>query len=118
MPAAFLIALMPLTVVGFFYYAIKLVVDARTRNRIIDSNRSDELIRSYLALEAEARRSGSLRVGIVSLCIAAGFAVIGLMGWEATTDRVSLAAVAVLIGAVAIGNLLHHLIASKARKDS
>ena len=63
--------LIPITLFICIVYAIKSVVDARVRSKLIAANGSDELVRSMLQGEAHQRRHNSLRWGIVLLALSA-----------------------------------------------
>lgn len=90
-------------------YAIKIVVDARTRGRIIDTGGSDELVKSIMRDEDQRRRHASLRWGIVLVATGAGFGLIQWFGWQTVTPGV----IAVLAVAVGIGNLVFYAVARK-----
>lgn len=83
-------------------YAIKALLDARTRAKIIAANGSEEMIRSLVQNEEQQRRHASIRWGVVLVCLAIGFALIEYFGW----DDVTPGAIAVLLGATGVGNLL------------
>ena len=93
--------LIPITLFICVVYAIKVVVDARTRAKLIASNGSEDLIRSLVQAEALQRRHASLRWGILLLAVGLGFALIEAFGWTEITPGV----VAVLLGVTGLGNL-------------
>jgi len=93
--------LIPITLFICVVYAIKVVVDARTRAKLITSNGSEDLIRSLVQAEALQRRHASLRWGILLLAVAVGFGLIEAFGWTEITPGV----VAVLLGVTGLGNL-------------
>jgi hypothetical protein len=99
--------LIPITFFICVTYAIKAMLDARTRGKLIAANSSEELIRSLLLNEEQQRRHASLRWGIVLSCLAGGFALIETFGWEDVTPG----AIAVLLGATGLGNLAFYSIA-------
>lgn len=101
--------LIPITLFVCITYAIKAVVDARTRAKLIQSNGSEELIRSMVAGEAEARRLSSLRWGVMLLTLALGFALIEAFGWTDVTPGV----IAVLLSSAGIGNLAYYMLARR-----
>ena len=98
--------LIPITLFICITYAIKLLVDARTRAKLIAANGSEELIRSLVQNEEQQRRHASVRWGIVLVCLAVGFALIEFFGW----DDVTPGAIAVLLGATGVGNLVSYYI--------
>lgn len=94
--------LIPITLFVCIAYAIKAVVDARVRRQMVDSNGSQDLVRSILEGDEIRRRHASLRWGVLLLALAAGFVVIEAAGWTEVTPGV----IAVLLGATGIGNLV------------
>ena len=103
--------LIPITLFICIVYAIKSVVDARVRSKLIAANGSDELVRSMLLGEAHQRRHNSLRWGIVLTALAIGFFVIEAAGWTEVTPGV----VGVLLAVTGLGNLGFYLTARKLR---
>ncbi|MBF6023901.1 DUF6249 domain-containing protein [Lysobacter niastensis] len=99
----------PITLFICVVYAIKVVVDARTRAKIIASNGSEDLIRSMVQAEAQQRRHSSLRWGILLLAMALGFVLIEAFGWDHVTPGV----IGVLLGVTGLGNLLSYVAARK-----
>jgi hypothetical protein len=93
--------LIPITLFVCVTYAIKALLDARTRGKLIAANGSEELIRSLVQNEEQQRRHASVRWGVVLVCLAVGFALIDWFGWEEVTPG----AIAVLLGATGVGNL-------------
>ena len=94
--------LIPITFALCITYVIKAVLDARTRAKLIAANGSEELIRSLMQNEEQQRRHASVRWGVVLVCLAIGFALIDYFGW----DDITPGAVAVLLGATGVGNLV------------
>jgi hypothetical protein len=94
--------LIPIVLFLCITYAIKAVLDARTRAKLIAANGSEELIRSLVQNEEQQRRHASVRWGVVLVCLAIGFALIEFFGW----DDITPGAVAVLLGATGVGNLV------------
>ena len=101
--------LIPITLFLCITYAIKSVVDARVRRQIVDSNGSQDLVRSMLEGEELRRRHGSLRWGVVLVALALGFALVDAGGWTGIGPGV----IAVLLGATGLGNLAYWFIARK-----
>ena len=101
--------LVPIALFICITYAIKAVVDARVRKQMVESNGSQELVRSMLEGEEQRRRHGSLRWGVTLLALALGFAWVQAAGWTDINPGV----IAVLVGATAIGNLAYYLISRK-----
>jgi hypothetical protein len=94
--------LIPITLFICITYTIKALLDSRTRAKLIASNGSEELIRSLVQNEEQQRRHASVRWGVVLVSLAIGFALIEFFGW----DEVTPGAIAVLLGATGVGNLV------------
>lgn len=92
-------------------YAIKLLVNARVRIKMLQACDSKELIESIVRGEDHLGRMASLRWGLVLLLEGLGFAIIQYAGWTTITPG----AVAVLIGAFGLGSLIYFLIAQRLR---
>lgn len=101
--------LIPITLFICITYAIKVVVDARTRAKLIAGNGSEELIRTLVQAEAQQRRHTSLRWGILFVALGLGFALIEAFGWTEITPGV----IAVLLGMTGVGNLLSYAASRK-----
>jgi hypothetical protein len=101
--------LIPITLFICITYAIKAVVDARVRRQMVDSNGSQDLVRSMLEGEELRRRHGSLRWGVTLVALAIGFGLVDAAGWQEITPGV----IAVLLGATGLGNLAYYAIARR-----
>ena len=99
--------LIPITLFLCVTYAIKALLDARTRAKLIAANGSEEMIRTLVQNEEQQHRYTSLRWGIVLTALAAGFGLIEYFGW----DDVTPGAIGVLLGATGVGNLVFYSIA-------
>lgn len=102
--------LIPIVLFICIVAAIRIVVDARLRRHIIDSNGSQELIRSMIEGDAVRLRHESLRRGIILVALAIGFAAINASGGFETFTPMSLA---ILLGATGLGNLAYYLLARR-----
>jgi hypothetical protein len=94
--------LIPIILFLCITYIIKAILDARTRSKLIAANGTEEMIRSLVQNEEQQRRHASVRWGVVLVCLAIGFALIQYFGW----DEVTPGAIAVLLGATGVGNLV------------
>lgn len=91
----------PICLFAAIAYSIKAVVDARVRKQLVASNGAPDLVRSILASDESNRRLSSLRWGITLVALALGFGIVEAAGWQDITPGV----IAVLIGAIGLGNL-------------
>lgn len=103
--------LIPIALFTCIAYAIKAVVDAYTRRRIIEARGSEELVRSLLEGEATRRRLTSLHWGSVLLALAIGFGLVELIGADGVTPGV----IALLLGATGLGNLAYYVLERRLR---
>ena len=103
--------LIPITLFIVIYLSIKVVVDARTRRILVQSNGSEEMLRSILDGEETRRRQSSLRWGAILVTLAIGFGIIEAFGWSEPSPGVF----AVLLGATGIGNLIAYFIGRQAK---
>ena len=101
--------LIPVTLFVCIAYAIKAVVDARVRKQLVSSNGSPDLVTSILRADETNRRLSSLRWGITLVMLALGFGIVEAAGWQEVTPGV----IAVLVGAVGLGNLASFAAARK-----
>ena len=101
--------LIPISLFIAIAYTIKAVVDARVRRQMIDSNGSQDLMRSMLEGEEQRRRHGSLRWGVTLVALAIGFGLVQASGWTEVNPGV----IAVLVGATGLGNLAYYLLARR-----
>lgn len=101
--------LIPVTLFVCIAYSIKAVVDARVRKQLVSSNGSPDLVASILRADETNRRLSSLRWGITLVMLALGFGIVEAAGWQDITPGV----IAVLVGAVGLGNLASFAAARK-----
>ena len=101
--------LIPISLFICIAYAIKAVVDARVRKQLVASNGSPELVQNIMRSDEIHRRLSSLRWGITLVALALGFGIIEAAGWREVTPGV----IAVLVGAVGLGNLASYAAARK-----
>ena len=99
--------LIPITLFLCITYAIKALLDARTRAKLIAANGSEEMIRTLVQNEEQQHRHTSLRWGIVLTSLAVGFGLIEFFGW----DDVTPGAIGLLLGATGLGNLAFYSVA-------
>jgi hypothetical protein len=102
-------SLIPIIIVpslfGTIAYVIKVIVDARSRARLLQST-PPELALSILTDDERRRRHSSLRWGVVLVCLAVGFLVVEFADW----DHPSPGVIAVLLAATGIGNIASYLV--------
>ena len=99
----------PIVLFACIAYSIKAVVDARVRKQLVASNGAPDLVRSILESDETNRRLSSLRWGITLVALALGFGIVEAAGWQDITPGV----IAVLVGAIGLGNLASFAVARK-----
>jgi fatty acid desaturase len=103
--------LIPITLFICAYLAIKVVVDARARKHMVQSNGSEDMLRTIIEGEETRRRQTSLRWGVILVALAIGFGLIEAAGWDRPTPGVF----AILLAATGIGNLAAYFLANKVK---
>ena len=93
--------MIPISLFVCIAYSIKAVVDARVRKQLVSSNGSPELVANILKGDETNRRLSSLRWGITLVALALGFGIVEAAGWQDISPGV----IAVLVGAIGLGNL-------------
>ena len=101
--------LIPISLFAAIAFSIKAVVDARVRKQLVSSNGAPDLVRSILQGDETNRRLSSLRWGITLVALSIGFAIVEAAGWREITPGV----IAVLVGAIGLGNLASFAVARK-----
>lgn len=91
--------------------AIKAIVDARVRRRLVETNGSEELVKAMLAADEEARRGGALKWGLVSVAVGSAFFLQQMF----KLDESDPATYGLLFIAAGAGLLVFHFVAGKTR---
>lgn len=91
---------------------VHLVVDARVRRRLVETHASEELVRALADSERQARRSGSLKWGLVLIASGLGFALVGAFRLGSDDP----AAYGLLLACSGAGLIAYHLL--QGRRDS
>jgi hypothetical protein len=103
--------LVPITAFICVVMAIKVIVEARLRGRLADTNASQDLIKSMLEADEQSRRLSALKWGLVLTVVGIAFGVIS--GLRLHSDDPG--TWGLLIGAAGIGMLAYHAIANRVR---
>ena len=109
MDVAFVVLLLPVAVLTTIAFCLKIIVDARSRTKLLQSNPHEGLVEAILKGEERRRRQSALRWGIVLVFVAAGFGIVETMGWT----RPSAGVIAVLLGTTGLGNIVSYLVCRK-----
>ena len=103
--------LVPITAFICIVMVIKVIVEARQRSRIAETNASEDLVKSMLVADEQSRRLSALKWGLVLTLIGLAFGLISAMHLDSQDPGTW----GLLIGAAGIGMLVYHAIANRAR---
>ena len=103
--------LVPITAYICIVMAIKVIVEARLRSRMAETNASEDLVKSMLVADEQSRRLSALKWGLVLTLIGLAFGLISAMHLDSQDPGTW----GLLIGAAGIGMLVYHAIANRAR---
>ncbi|MDH5831579.1 hypothetical protein QFW80_13735 [Luteimonas sp. M1R5S18] len=101
----------PITLFICVYLAIKAVVDARARKQMLQSNGSEDMLRTLIEGEETRRRQASLRWGVILVALALGFGLVEAFDWTEASPGLF----AILLAATGLGNLAAYYIARRAK---
>ena len=103
--------LVPITAFICVVMAIKVIVEARLRGRLADTNASQDLIKSMLVADEQARRLSALKWGLVLTLVGVSFGLISALKLDSQDPGTW----GLLIGAAGVGMLAYHAIANRVR---
>ena len=103
--------LVPITAFICVVMAIKVIVEARLRSRLAENNASEDLVKSMLVADEQARRLSALKWGLVLTLVGLAFGLIS--GLHLASDDPG--TWGLLIGAAGLGMLAYHGIANRVR---
>ena len=101
----------PIVLFICIYLSIKAVVDARARKQMVQSNGSEEMLRTIIDGEETRRRQASLRWGVILVALAIGFGLLEAFSWEDASPGLF----AILLAATGAGNLAAYYLARRAK---
>jgi hypothetical protein len=103
--------LIPITLFVCIVMAIKVVVDARLRRRLAETNASEDMIKSMLVADEQSRRLSALKWGLVLTLLGVAMGVIDGMNMSSEDPG----AWGLLLAAAGVGMLAYHGIANRFR---
>jgi hypothetical protein len=103
--------LIPITLFVCIVLAIKVIVDARVRRRIAETNPSEEAMKAMIAADEVSRKLSALKWGLVLTLLGVAFGIID----AANMSSESPGAWGILLAAAGVGLLAYHAIANKFR---
>ena len=101
----------PITLFVCIVVAIKVIVDARVRRRIAETNPSEEAMKAMLAADELSRKLSALKWGLVLTMIGVAFGIID----GANLSSEAPGAWGILFAAAGVGLLAYHGIANRFR---
>jgi hypothetical protein len=103
--------LIPITLFVCIVLAIKVIVDARVRRRIAETNPSEEAMKAMIAADEVSRKLSALKWGLVLTLLGVAFGIIDATNMSSESPG----AWGILLAAAGIGLLAYHGIANKFR---
>jgi hypothetical protein len=103
--------LIPIVLFVCVVMAIKIVVEARLRKRMVESHVSEDLVKSMLLADEQSRRLSALKWGLVLTSVGLSFGLISALHLDSNNPG----AFGLLIGAAGVGMLAYHFIANRVR---
>ena len=103
--------LVPITAFICIVMAIKIIVETRLRSRLAETNASEDLVKSMLVADEQARRLSALKWGLVLTLIGLSFGLISALKLDGDDPGTW----GLLIGAAGVGMLAYHAIANRVR---
>ena len=103
--------LVPITAFICIVMAIKVIVEARLRSRMAETNASEDLVKSMLVADEQSRRLSALKWGLVLTLIGLAFGLISAMKLDSQDPGTW----GLLIAAAGVGMLAYHGIANRVR---
>jgi|SRR5215469_3780099 len=105
--------LVPIALFVCATYGLRILADAVMRYLLVRSSPSEEVVRAILREESRVRREGALRWGLILGLSAIALAIIQWSGWT----ELGPGAIALVVGAIALGNLGFYALESRSRAD-
>lgn len=103
--------LVPIAAFASIVMAIKIIVESRLRGRLADTNASEDLVKSMLVADEQARRLSALKWGLVLTLVGLAFGLISALHLDGDNPGTW----GLLIGAAGVGMLAYHAIANRVR---
>ena len=103
--------LIPMVLFVCIVMAIKIVVEARLRKKMVENHTSEDLVKQMLIADEQARRLSALKWGLVLTTVGIAFGLVGAMHLDSDNPGTF----GLLIGAAGIGMLAYHFIANRVK---
>jgi len=92
-------------------YIVKAILDSRVRRKLVESAASEDLVRSLLEADDQARRTSALKWGLVLVSIGAAFGLIELVNLASDSPGTF----GLIFFAAGVGMLAYHGLAQRKR---
>jgi len=103
--------LIPMVLFVCIVMAIKVVVEARLRKKMVENHVSEDLVKSMLVADEQARRLSALKWGLVLTTVGVAFGLVSALRLDSDNPGTF----GLLIGAAGVGMLAYHFIANRAK---
>ncbi len=103
--------LIPIVLFVCIVMAIKIVVEARLRKRMVESNVSEDMVKSMLLADERNRRLSALKWGLVLTSVGVALGLVSALHLDSNNPG----AFGLLVGAAGIGMLVYHFIADRVK---
>ncbi len=104
-------ALIPITLFVCVVMAVKVIVETRLRKQMVENHVSEDLVKSMLVADEQARRLSALKWGLVLTTVGIAFGLVSALRLNSDSPGTF----GLLIGAAGVGMLAYHFIANRAR---
>jgi len=103
--------LIPMVLFVCIVMAIKVVVEARLRKKMVESHVSEDLVKSMLVADEQSRRLSALKWGLVLTTVGVAFGLVSALRLDSNNPGTF----GLLIGAAGVGMLAYHFIANRVK---
>ena len=103
--------LIPMVLFVCIVAAIKIVVEARLRKKMVENHTSEDLVKQMLIADEQARRLSALKWGLVLTTVGVAFGLVSALRLDSNNPG----SFGLLIGAAGVGMLAYHFIANRVK---
>ena len=103
--------LIPMVLFVCIVAAIKIVVEARLRKKMVENHTSEDLVKQMLIADEQARRLSALKWGLVLTTVGVAFGLVSALRLDSNNPG----SFGLLIGAKGVGMLAYHFIANRVK---
>ena len=103
--------LIPMVLFVCIVMAIKIVVEAHLRKKMVENHTSEDLVKQMLIADEQARRLSALKWGLVLTTVGVAFGLVSALHLDSNNPG----SFGLLIGAAGVGMLAYHFIANRVK---